>query len=402
MYTVGIIAEYNPFHKGHAYQIQQIKKNLGNVPIIVVMSGSFVQRGEPAVMDKWTRTEMALSCGVDLVLELPVVFSCAPAENFAKGSIHIMDATGCISHLCCGAECGDIHLIRQMASAEETPAFRAALKNALAKGLSYPAAREKAALETNIPIPLSPNDILAVEYQKALQYYHSEIQPYVLQRKSNYHAEKLETETFPSATAIRLALKEGNIKSVLRAIPQEARTTFLTALEEGKGPVWADSLADFLHFLLLRQSADNLTKIFEVTEGLENRILSCAQETWQWQDMIRSIKTKRYTESKIRRILIHVLLGLEENICKQALSAPIPYLRVLGFRKERSGLLGEIEKKGAAPLLINPKDAKNILSKEGMDFFQRECLATDLYQLLSPNPAFRKKYQDFTHSLIII
>ena len=347
MKTLGIITEYNPFHKGHAYMIAEAKKRAGADRVVVVMSGSFVQRGEPAIFDKWTRTEAALKNGVDLVLELPVLFAASNAETFARAAVRILEESGIVDILCFGSESGDLHSMQEAARLmeNETEEFQKLLKEQLNEGLSYPAARAKA-LETvsqiNSEILSRPNHILGLEYLKALDRYNCTMEPMTIKREGDYNSPSL-TDGFASAAAIRKALAEGRSTEAMTQLPENVHDVYNKALSLGTAPVFWDELAPALHYKLRTSSAEEIKEISEVVEGLENRILHSIDSCYDMKDIIDFIKTKRYTRTKIQRILLHILLDIKEKEVSYFLNLPkMPYIRVLGFQKERSDILADL------------------------------------------------------------
>ncbi len=408
MDTVGIIAEFNPFHKGHEYLLSEAKKKTGAKYVIVVMSGSFVQRGEAALFDKWTRAKCALLNGADMVLELPVLFSAANAETFAKGSIRVLENTGMVDSLCFGSESGDLASLQEAAKCmvHETKEFQHLLKSYLSQGISYPAARAKA-VETvshiNKDILSQPNHILALEYLKALEQFGSTLRPYTVKRQgSGFHNPTLATK-FASATAIRKAILENKVKEASLYIPENTVDLLTKELSLGTGPVTLSGLTDILHYKLRTISQEHLHEMEEVTEGLENRILRSVEQCYALDDLIDFIKSKRYTRTKIQRILVHILLDIrKENVSHFLQKIHLPYIRVLGFRKDSAEILGELTKRAKCPVLTNLKKAAEQLDKEGMELLSLEKTATDLYTLASPNPLYRAPNRDFTTPMAIL
>lgn len=405
--TLGIITEYNPFHKGHAYMIAQAKQKAGADRVVVVMSGSFVQRGEPAIFDKWTRTEAALRNGVDLVLELPVLFAASNAETFARAAVRILEESGIVDVLCFGSESGDLHAMQEAARLmeNETEEFQHLLKEQLDEGLSYPAARAKA-LETvshiSSEILSRPNHILGLEYLKALERYHCTMQPMTIKREGDYNSPSL-TDGFASAAAIRKALAENRSTEAMTQLPENTHDIYNKALSLGTAPVFWDTLAPALHYKLRTTSAEELEEIAEVVEGLENRILHSIDSCYDLKDILDFIKTKRYTRTKIQRILLHILLDIKEKEVAYFLNLPkMPYIRVLGFQKENSGILADLTENAKCPVLTNLKKAPTLLNEDGLALLALEKTATDLHALAYPNPIYRAPNQDFTKPLVIL
>ena len=407
MKTLGIVTEYNPFHKGHSYMIEEAKKKAGADRVVVVMSGSFVQRGEPAIFDKWTRTEAALKNGVDLVLELPVLFAASNAETFARAAVRTLEETGIVDVLCFGSESGDLHSMQEAARLmeNETEEFQKLLKEQLDEGLSYPAARAKA-LETvsqiSSEILSQPNHILGLEYLKALERYNCTMEPMTIKREGDYNSPSL-TDGFASATAIRKALAEDRSTEAMPQLPENVHDVYNKALSLGTAPVFWDELTPALHYKLRMSSADEIKEIAEVVEGLENRILHSIDSCYDIKDIIDFIKTKRYTRTKIQRILLHILLDIKEKEVSYFMDLPkMPYIRVLGFQKENSGILADLTEHAKCPVLTNLKKAPEVLNEDGLALLALEKTATDLHALAYPNPIYRAPNQDFTKPLVIL
>ena len=407
MKTLGIVTEYNPFHKGHAYMIEEAKKKAGADRVVVVMSGSFVQRGEPAIFDKWTRTEAALMNGVDMVLELPVLFAAANAETFARAAVRILEETGIVDVLCFGSESGDLHSMQEAARLmeNETEEFQHILKEHLDEGLSYPAARAKAleiVSQISSDILSRPNHILGLEYLKALDRYNCSMEPMTIKREGDYNSPSL-TEGFASAAAIRKALAEDRSTEALPQLPENVHDLYNKALSLGTAPCFWDELTPALHYKLRMSSTEEIHEIAEVVEGLENRILHSIDSCYNIKDVIDFIKTKRYTRTKIQRILLHILLDIKEKEVAYFMNLPkMPYIRVLGFKKETSGILADLTENAKVPVLTNLKKAPEVLNEDGLALLALEKTATDLHALTYPNQIYRAPNQDFTKPLVIL
>ena len=407
MKTLGIVTEYNPFHKGHAYMIEEAKKKAGADRVIVVMSGSFVQRGEPAIFDKWTRTEAALMNGVDMVLELPVLFAAANAETFARAAVRILEETGIVDVLCFGSESGDLHSMQEAARLmeNETEEFQHILKEHLDEGLSYPAARAKAleiVSQISSDILSRPNHILGLEYLKALERYNCTMEPMTIKREGDYNSPSL-TDGFASAAAIRKALAEDRSTEALPQLPENVHDVYNKALSLGTAPCFWNELTPALHYKLRMASTEEIHEIAEVVEGLENRILHSIDSCYDIKDVIDFIKTKRYTRTKIQRILLHILLDIKEKEVAYFMNLPkMPYIRVLGFKKETSGILADLTENAKVPVLTNLKKAPEILNEDGLALLALEKTATDLHALTYPNQIYRAPNQDFTKPLVIL
>lgn len=349
--ATGIICEYNPFHKGHLYHLQTVRARTQDAPIICVMSGHYVQRGEPALLDKWTRTRMALAGGAALVLELPSYYSTATAEWFAYGAVVLLQATGLVDTLSFGMEdpsliCALQDLIPHVQP--ESDAYRSLLQTHLASAPSFAAARSQALQElAGLPLPLTdPNSILAFEYLKALARlnWHPVLCP-VRRVSAGYHDPSLQAE-YPSASAIRREAAMG--RSIQPYLPDCCQPFLPSPL------VFPWDLFSDLSYALSLHTAQSLRGIDEVAEGLENRILAAADDFPDYETLLSRLKTKRYPTSRLRRILLNLLLQITTER-KQALrfrDGPA-YIRVLGFRREHQMLLSQLCRKASLPVVTN-------------------------------------------------
>lgn len=408
MKTVGIIAEYNPFHLGHQYMIEEAKKKCNADRVVVVMSGSFVQRGEPAFFDKWTRAKAALMHGADMVLELPVLFATANAETFASAAVRILEDTGIVDVLCFGSESGHLSMLQDAANfmIDETEEFRSILKTNLDTGMSYPTARSKA-LETisniNNEILNQPNDILALEYLKAIKRYQCTMIPMTILREgSAYHSTTLDTK-FASASAIRKALLDKHMEEALKQVPKHCYDLYAKPISLGAAPVLWKDYAAALNYKLRTMSPNDVAEISEVAEGLENRILRSIDECYEVEDMISFIKSKRYTRTKIQRILLHILLDIKTTEVSYFMEKPhFPYIRVLGFHKDKANIVSDLTMQAKCPILTNLKKATDILDDDGLHLLTLEKNATDIHSMAAPNPMYRTTNHDFTVPLAIL
>lgn len=397
---LGLITEYNPFHNGHLLHINKSKEKIHSKNCIVVMSGNFVQRGEPAIFDKFLRTKMALLNGADVVLELPLHFSTSSAETFALGAIDLLDKTGIVKHLCFGTETGEISSLLNIAEilSKEPKNFKIELSNQLKKGLSFPKARFNAlsnTLNENIEFLNMPNNILAIEYLKALIKLKSNIKPYTIKRElASFHSENI-SGNIASATALRLALKENNLDGIKKCIPLNCYE-----LIESNLPYTIPSLNDYsiiLNYILKTTSRENLRNICEISEGFENILLKNSNKTCI-SDLISSVKSKRYTYTKIQRTILNIILEKtkEEDIfMKKNLNQ---YIRILGFKKSSSNIISEMSKKATVPIITNLKNTKNILPKTALNILEKNIKATDIYYINKNKPI----NYEFSNPIIII
>lgn len=436
MKVVGLITEYNPFHNGHKYHIAQAREITGADYCIAVMSGNFVQRGAPAVMDKYSRTIMALNNGVDLVLELPVCYASASAEYFAQGAVSILDKLGIVNTLCFGSECGDISPLSLAARFLSAPpeAFEEHLQTSLKEGLSYPAARLKA-LEYTLrttdsqseypflsQILSEPNNILGIEYSKALLKLSSSIEPVTIPRISaHYHAQELtgarpgssdmpesDSPLISSATAIRNSIKqhEGRYEDALSAAAQSVPDDVARYLRDNYQvtfPITEEDFAPILRYKLRQEDRRSLSKYLDITPDLADRLSNRRDLNQALPALLREIKTKNLTLTRINRALIHILLNIKTDTMQQYLSAGCtPYARILGIRKESTPLLRCIEKNGRIPMITKVSSADKRLDTLGMQMLSEDIFAADIY-----NQAIYQKYKtllpnEYQHGVCLI
>lgn len=388
MQATGIIAEYNPFHNGHLYHIQETKR-LTQQPVIVVMSGSFMQRGEPAVLSKWQRASCAVQGGADLVLELPCVFTLRSAEFFAKGAVQLLAATGCVNTLACGTEHpqSDFEAAASLACSAEA---QTKLRELLQSGLSYAQAWEKI-LGANTAFR-SPNDILALEYSKALLQTAASIKPLYLQRTDEGYNSTAISSNIASASAIRQALALGN------GSWQQATPAYTHAALTRSG-YDAQLLWQLLKYRLRLLTPPQLAERCEASEGLEN-MLSKAADCASLQSSLAACSSKRYTASRIRRLLLQILLDLPKAVWQQQAPA---YLRVLAFNDTGRQLLHTMKTNAQLPIIS--KLGKNALCNDSVAYrtqLSAEVTATDLWSLLQKDAALNRSGNDFYHSPVYV
>ena len=391
MKTVGLITEYNPFHNGHAYHIEKAKMLTGADRVIVVMSGDFVQRGAPAVMPKHLRAESALLSGASLILELPVCFATGSAEYFAQGSISLLNRLGCIDSICFGSECGDLHLLKEIAQilADEPIEYQTALRQALKDGASFPAARQKALniySDKYSEILALPNNILGIEYLKALAKLHSKMEPFTIKRiGAGYHDMDIDGQ-FSSATAIRSDIYQlADVNFSSESIPlTHIQTQVPSSCHElmkknyqTRYPVKSDDFSLLLKAKLLSETADSLSHYLDISPELANRILRLRNNYLSFEQFCDLLKTKELTRSRISRSFIHVLLGIT-NDWLTAMKAPASYARILGFRRDHADLLGILKRTSDIPLITSP--ARAVLADTAYQMLELDIYASDLYE----------------------
>lgn len=394
MKTVGIIAEYNPFHNGHAYHIRKAKELTGADYCVVAMSGDFVQRGAPAIMDKYLRTESALLNGADLVLELPVCYSISSAEHFARSSVALLDKLGVVDTLCFGSECGDIRVLTEFAQtlADESPVFKKTLDREIRAGHTYPQARNTA-LETSAPhltshinVLTSPNNILGIEYCKALLFWKSAIVPYTVKRAgSSYHDNSLDTG-FCSALAIRESLRQaGATEELARQIPASSLALIKDAYQKTY-PVFPDDLSLLTQYSLLTKENTGFTDYPDIDRELSDRIVKFLPQYRDFRSFCDLLKSKNRTYVRISRSLLHILLGTSrEELLQYGREGWIFYARMLGFRESAASLLTAIKKNAKIPLLSKLADAQKQLAPTGLSMLEKDIYASHIYQSIVRN-----------------
>ncbi|WP_024822139.1 MULTISPECIES: nucleotidyltransferase family protein [Aminobacterium] len=383
---VGIIAEYNPFHNGHFYHLKEAVKRTEASGVVVVLSSHFTQRGEPAFIDKWQRAASALEAGADVVIELPVFFSCHNAGIFAAGAVDILAACKCVTHLAFGMENSNCHIstILDILIHEPEP-FKRELRNLMDEGYSYVQARAMA-LDSIVAgggqfISL-PNNSLALAYLRRIKTQKYPLYPLAIERVGyGYHDPH--SGTWASATAIRKAYWSGNYKQGEKGIPEFSRKIINTSLKSGRCLLSFENLWRFLQVSLIRSTPKEIAKYAEMREGLENLFYKLAFTSSSWDDFFSRATSRRYTRSTLQRLAIHFLLGLThwENRAFQRLGPQ--YIRILGFSDRGQDILREIKKHGSIPLITRG----HMPSSKGpaAQLLQIENKASILWENLVPN-----------------
>ncbi len=402
MNITGIIAEYNPFHNGHAYQLKCAKERTGADYIIILMSGNFVQRGAPALMDKYARAKMALLEGADLVIELPALWSTASAEYFASAGVALLDQLGCVDSLCYGCETLDVPLFSKICDflTHETDDYKKQLFSFLKEGANYALAREKA-IQTLLKgvkqadlseVLKNPNNILALEYQKAIKASHSSISPYPILRVGEKHHSANTANTFVSASAIRNFL--ASCKSPASALPSDTAAFLQQAMPlsafaqlseylHSYPLLYENDCSQMLHYCLLEHAASGFSCYADIVPDFSHKICRNMDSYTNFTDFCALLKSKDLAYTRISRALVHILLDIRQDAYSYWKERSyIPYARVLGFKKSSKALLTHIKKHAALPLLTRAKDAKKMLSKESLAFFEKGIFADDVYRSL--------------------
>ncbi len=407
----GIIAEYNPFHNGHEYHLEESLRRTGADFTIVVMSGNFVQRGAPALLDKHIRAEMALRCGADLVLELPVLYASSSAEYFAAGAAALLDKLGVVTHLCFGSESGDALLLLKIAALllDESGAYRSALRNFLRCGYSYPNARAEALmqcypfLEAHREIFASPNNILGIEYCKALLRRRSAITPETVTRIGSGYHDSRTSSRFCSALAIRQALYAGNALEQLGPhIPAQILPLLSSSLS-GRPPLRPDVFSHILYYKLFIEKEQGYEKYLDVSADLSNRIRNLLGKYTGFEAFCDLLKTKDMTYTRISRCLLHILLDIWNSHMEQGQEMDYaPYARALGFRKSAAPLLRAIKKHASIPLITKLADAENSLSDEALRLLKQDIRCSELYRGAAAIPSGKTTQSEYSIPLVIL
>lgn len=398
MHSVGIIAEYNPFHNGHAYHIQSAKAQSGAENAIVCMSASFTQRGEPACLDKFTRARLALLGGADMVIELPDLLSCACAERFAYGGVRLLAATGLVDALAFGSESGDVDTLKKAAAVDLSGDE---MKAALAGGLSYPSAAAQVMLERGITLdPTAPNDMLAVEYVRQLNRFAPDIAPIAVKRIGAGYNEISLVKDFASASALRKAAEGGNPDALKEQVPEAVFECIMNEYGHGRFPANLDALSPAVLYTLRSMGANGIAALADVSEGLENPIYRAALSSSNCTELLENVKTKRYTLARLRRILCYALIGTTAELQRLAFSHEDALcIRVLGVKKDKLHLLSELSKRAKLPTVIAASDAEK-LPENAKAVLENTRKAQLVHSLAFPKK--RASTEDFSHALVTV
>lgn len=373
----GIISEYNPFHMGHKHHIDQTRKALGeDSGIVCVMSGNFVQRGEPAAFLKNARAEAAVKCGADLVLELPLPWALSSAEGFARGAVEILGAAGVITHLSFGSECGDVFPLENCAKLLLRPEMDAAIKENLEQGISYARARQLAADKLaggHVSVLESPNNILGIEYIKAIYDLHLDIQPITVRRVGAGHDSR-EESSLPSASHLRSMLSDG--RDIDQYIPKEAAEVFSREMRLGRGPVMAQALDTAIVSRLRMLPASAYDALPDASEGLGARLCRACKTECDVDAIVSAAATKRYALARLRRMIMCAALGMKAGMNEET----PPYIRVLAANERGCAIIKMMHQRSSLPIITKPGEI-NKLGHEARELFTLESAATDLFSL---------------------
>jgi predicted nucleotidyltransferase len=393
--TAGIICEYNPIHNGHVRHIAETRAMLGEGSAVVcAMSGNFVQRGDLAVFHKHARALSAVASGADLVIELPLPYVLSSAEGFASGGVKLLDALGVVTHLSFGSETGETQSLAELADCLLCEGMPGIIKHELKSGISYARARQHAVaslLGAKAEMLNTPNNILGVEYIKALKESQSSITPLTVRRFGAAH----DSDGAESASKLRKLLKAG--KETWHLMPESAAAILMEEITAGRGPVFMDAVETAVLSRLRMLPEEAYTSLADASEGLGLRLMRYAKTMPTVQSILESTKTKRYAMSRLRRMLLCAALGIE---AEDSMSPP-PYIRVLAMNQTGMRLLREIKEKSPLPVITKPALA-DTLDGAARSLFLKEAAATDFYVLAYPAPENRLGGQEWTTSPRII
>ncbi len=405
MKVLGIIVEYNPLHIGHMHHLKSSLKLVKPDFTVAIMSGNFVQRGEPAIVDKFARAEMALKAGVDVVFEIPVIYSIQDASGFAFGSVASLNCTNAVTNIVFGSESNDIQTLSQMASliVEEPGEYQRLLKKYLKKGLSFPNARRYAisdvlsqdGVDTD-QIQYS-NNILGVEYLASLKRLRSKMAVSTIGRKgSSYNEEKV--SEVPSATALRKAILEDR---KLSGLPEFSLEILEREMNTGRGPIFMRDLFEFMRFKILMLSREGLEELYGFNEGIAKRMVDALDGSNDMNEFLKRVKTKRFTFTRIKRRTLYAIFDVKRDFVMQSNEFGPQYLRVLGFTKKGKQILRVISDHSSIPLISNVSNFNKSLEKRNVNIslakkqFEFDLKATDFYSLLFKKERERKLHRDF-------
>ncbi len=409
MKIAGIIAEYNPLHKGHIYHINEACRITQSDYVIVCMSGNFTQRGESAIINKYMRTKCALWAGADVVVELPVSYATSSADDFALGAVSLLNHLGCVDTLCFGSECADLNQLTSIANtlSNESEIYRTQLKERLENGQSYPRA-----INDLLGINLLSNDILGVSYLKSLKLTNSTMQPVVIPRTGGDYQSQVTGDY--SSMAIRQAMKShlsgqnpDSIDSLkqefLKNVPSDSIDILLNQISTKE----IMDMDDFTMALYSRikniNNASDLTKYADVSESIAFALQSVCDKYPKASDWSAHLQTKNYSGARIKRALLHILLNIcDKDICNYKNAGVVGYARVLGFKKGSESVLSEIKKHSDIPLISKPADAKRVISAPFLNQFETDIDSSMLYEYTCANKNNRTPIHEMTRSPIVM
>ena len=412
MKTVGIIAEYNPFHNGHAYQIAEAKKIIGADYCVVIMSGNFMQRGIPAIMDKSLRIQSALMCGADLVLELPVHYAAGSAEYFASGAIAMLDRLNVIDCLCFGSECGNIQALSMLSDSlvSESEEFKDLIKQNMKTGSSYPKARNDALIASSPQLTgysdvlQFPNNILGIEYLKALKKRGSHIEPYTISRKgSDYHDDSI-NDSYSSALAIRESIEMNHDISLIK---EQLPETVYKLLKENylkTFPITIEDFSSLILYKLIKEQENGYSRYFDIDKAFSDRLESLIYSYTDYTSFCEKIKTRNITHSRVARNLLHILLDIyQSDVDAFCADDYVYYARIVGFRKEAAPLLSTIKEKTSIPLISKLADSDSYITSENVrKMLKRDIESNHIYSLIVSRKYHQNLLNEYKRAIVIL
>ena len=411
--VVGIIAEYNPFHNGHSYHIQNTKAQTGADFVVAVMTGNFTQRGNTSVINKWEKTKMALNGDADLVIELPTIYSVSSAENFANGAVKILNELGTVDTISFGMEADDVSTLNNIANVlvNEPPEYKAILEHELGKGNSFPKARENALMmylndiKRYANVVKGSNNILAIEYLKALKKQKSSIVPFGVKREKVYYNSTKIIDEYASATGIRNLLLHNQLEEVRKVMPSKSYSILLNNLRQGTYVLDIIAYNDEIIYKLRSMTVKQIANLPDVSEGLEYLIKEVSNKTNNLIELINGIKSKRYTQTRIQRILLYALLGITKKDMEMSKKIT-PYIRVLGCSEKGKILLSQINSKAKVITSLKKYELSNknkrfcIGKQKTLNrMLEIDKMATDIYTIGYKKDS--KAGLDYTKGLIL-
>ena len=388
--VLGIIAEYNPFHNGHLYHIQESMKQAEADSVVCVISGNFVQRGNTSIIDKWTKTKMAILNGADLVIELPTIYSTSSAENFAEGAIKLLDSLGIVDTVSFGMETNDLATLNNIANVlyQEPKEYITMLNHELGKGVSFPKARENALMvylndiKRYANVLAGANNILAIEYLKAIKKLKSTLNPIGIKREKVLYHDEMIVDDFASATAIRKMIAARQFDDIRKVIPRSSYILLGQELKKGHYVLDLSKFQKEILYILRKMSIEEIANLPDVSEGLENAIKNAADSCNNIIDLVNIIKSKRYTQTRIQRILVYALLGINKKMMETSKKV-VPYVRVLGYSEKGKELISEMMQANPKLNMVTSvkKSLENIKTKSLKDMLELDIYATNVYTL---------------------
>ncbi len=389
MKVAGVISEFNPFHNGHKHLIDEIRKPTGSVQathVVCVMSGNFVQRGEPALLPKEYRVKAALEENVDLVIELQTPYTLLSAEGFASAGIYLLNELKAVDCLAFGSECGELQPLQRIVDLMQTEEFQGKLRYHLTYGVSFPEAQEKAINnilgEASAKLLVSPNNILGIEYLKALSKLHSPIVPYTIPREGANHDDTIPFGNYASASLIRKLISDNHLPNALPFMPTSMRTCFDNAYKDQSCPANMKKVESAILYKLRQMTAQDFLLCEGISEGLENRLAKASKEATSLEEWYTLVQTKRYPQTRIQRILWNVFLGIQKTNTPEY---PL-YIRVLGANEKGMEILRSAKEKGCQIPIISRVSHTEKLDEDGMALWNLESRCSDLYSLMLPTP----------------